>query len=283
MLIFLSEKITLWMAFEQVQNKLSLEKNLFIVFLLYRKVDIRKFVLSKFFDLVKTVPILGTYRIIFFAWCLKNSMDLYTAAYKSFSSLNIPETQREDILQKHSFLSTTEHLFWRFSQVNEQLNESLPNRRTAKLINLHLISPPKCLLRTFNPLCISFLQRLTISFSFTWNTNVMWYPKQSIYFDSYQPIVGTVGLISGLVFFSFELTALILIVTWFFTMVARWFGLVWVLLWGLLRHSVYGHFIWSFQTIEFQLLSRCDTICSYVPFSKCAGFIDFFRWGGILA
>ena len=29
--------------------------------------------------------------------------------------------------------------------------------------------------------------------------------------------------------------------------------------------------------------SRCVTICSYVPFSKCAWFIDFFRCGGILA
>ena len=46
---------------------------------------------------------------------------------------------------------------------------------------------------------------------------------------------------------SFELTALILIVTLFFTMVARWSGLVRNLLWGLLRHSVYGHFIRSFQ------------------------------------
>ena len=30
-------------------------------------------------------------------------------------------------------------------------------------------------------------------------------------------------------------------------------------------------------------LSRCDTICSYVPFSECAWLIEFFRWGGILA
>ena len=29
-------------------------------------------------------------------------------------------------------------------------------------------------------------------------------------------------------------------------------------------------------------LPRCDTICSYVPFSKCAWLIDFFRWGGLL-
>ena len=61
--------------------------------------------------------------------------------------------------------------------------------------------------------------------------------------------VGKICVISGLVFLSFELTALILIVTLFFTMVARWSGLVRNLLWGLLRHSVYGHFIRSFQTI----------------------------------
>ena len=64
-------------------------------------------------------------------------------------------------------------------------------------------------------------------------------------------VVGTICIISRLVFLSFELTALILIVTWFFTMVARWLGLVRVLLRGLLRYSVYGHFIWSFQTIQF--------------------------------
>ena len=62
-------------------------------------------------------------------------------------------------------------------------------------------------------------------------------------------VVGTIYLISRLVFLSFELTALVLIVTWFFTMVACWFVLIRILLWGLLRHSVYGRFIWSFQTI----------------------------------
>ena len=64
-------------------------------------------------------------------------------------------------------------------------------------------------------------------------------------------VVGTICIISRLVFLSFELTALIFIVTWFFTMVARWFGLVGVLLWGLLRHSNYGPFVWCFQTIQF--------------------------------
>ena len=29
--------------------------------------------------------------------------------------------------------------------------------------------------------------------------------------------------------------------------------------------------------------SRCDTIRSYVPFSKCTWLIDFFWWGGVLA
>ena len=60
---------------------------------------------------------------------------------------------------------------------------------------------------------------------------------------------GTICIISRLVLLSFELTALILIVAWFFTMVARWSGFIGALLWGLLRHSVYGHFIRSFQTI----------------------------------
>ena len=51
-------------------------------------------------------------------------------------------------------------------------------------------------------------------------------------------VVGTIRFISGWVFFSFELTALNLIATWFFAMVAHWFGLFRVLLWDLLRHSV---------------------------------------------
>ena len=96
-------------------------------------------------------------------------------------------------------------------------------------------------------------------------------------------IVTTIRVISGLVFFSCELTALVSIVTWLFAVVASWFGLFWVLLCGLMPHSCYMLFIWGFQTIQFQLLYRCDAICSYVPFSKCAWLIDFFKWGGILA
>ena len=62
-------------------------------------------------------------------------------------------------------------------------------------------------------------------------------------------VIGNIRNFSRLVLLSFELTALVLIVTWFLTMVARWSGLVRVLLWGLLRHSIDGHFIWGFQTI----------------------------------
>ena len=69
-------------------------------------------------------------------------------------------------------------------------------------------------------------------------------------------IVGTICIIWGLVFPPFGLTALILIVTRFFTMVACWFGLSSVSWWGWLRHSVYWQFIWSFETIQFQLLFK---------------------------
>ena len=66
-------------------------------------------------------------------------------------------------------------------------------------------------------------------------------------------LVSTLRVILGLVFISFELTALVLKVTWLFAVVASWFGFSWVLLCGLLRHSVYLQFIWGFQTIQFQL------------------------------
>ena len=64
-------------------------------------------------------------------------------------------------------------------------------------------------------------------------------------------IVGTIVVISGSVFFSFVLTALIPMVAWLFAMVASWLGFFGVLLCSLLRHSVYLQFICSFQTLEF--------------------------------
>ena len=64
-------------------------------------------------------------------------------------------------------------------------------------------------------------------------------------------IVSTIPVVSGLVFFSFELTALISKETWLFAVLASWFGFFWVLLCDLLRHSIYLQFIWGFQTIQF--------------------------------
>ena len=48
----------------------------------------------------------------------------------------------------------------------------------------------------------------------------------------------TICIVLDLVFFLFELTALILIVTWLFAMLACWFGLFRVLLCVLLHHSI---------------------------------------------
>ena len=73
-------------------------------------------------------------------------------------------------------------------------------------------------------------------------------------------IVGPIGVISGLVYFSFEWTALIPIVTWLLAMVASWFGLFGVLLCRLMRHSVYLQFIGGFQTIRFHFPSKIRTI-----------------------
>ena len=39
----------------------------------------------------------------------------------------------------------------------------------------------------------------------------------------------------------------------------------------------------AFKPLNSNSSSRCDTICAYVRFSKCACLFDFFRCGGILA
>ena len=67
---------------------------------------------------------------------------------------------------------------------------------------------------------------------------------------------GKIRVALGLVFFSFELTALVSIVTRFFAVVASWFGSFWVLLCGLLRHCIYLQLFLSFQTIQLQLLLK---------------------------
>ena len=92
---------------------------------------------------------------------------------------------------------------------------------------------------------------------------------------------GTFRVVLGLVFLSFELTALVSTVTRLFAVVASWFGLFCVLLCALLPHGIYRQLIWSFQPVSSNFFSRCDTICSYVSFFKW--LIVFFRWGAILA
>ena len=87
----------------------------------------------------------------------------------------------------------------------------------------------------------------------------------------------TICIVLDLVFLSFELTALISIVTWLFAMVACWFGFFRILLCVLLHHSIQLLSSGASKPFSSNSLSRCDTICPYVPFSKCAWLIDFFR------
>ena len=69
-------------------------------------------------------------------------------------------------------------------------------------------------------------------------------------------IAGTFLVVMGLVFLPFELKTLISIVTWHFAMVASGFGFFWVLLCGLLRHEKFLQLIWSFQSIQFELIFK---------------------------
>ena len=66
-------------------------------------------------------------------------------------------------------------------------------------------------------------------------------------------IAGPTRVVLALVLLVFELTALVSIVTWLFAVVTSWFGFFWVLLCGLLRHSIYLQCIWGFQAIPFQI------------------------------
>ena len=92
---------------------------------------------------------------------------------------------------------------------------------------------------------------------------------------------GTIRVVLGLVFPLFELKALVSIVTWIFAAVASWFGFVWVLLCGLLRHSVYLQITWRFQTFQFELpFNMWHNLFICAILQMC--LINFFRWGGIL-
>ena len=69
-------------------------------------------------------------------------------------------------------------------------------------------------------------------------------------------LFGTIRVVLGWVFLAVEMTALVSIVTWFLAVVASWFGFVWVLLCGLLRHTIYLQLMWSLQSIHFQLFLK---------------------------
>ena len=90
-------------------------------------------------------------------------------------------------------------------------------------------------------------------------------------------IVSTIRFVLGLVFLSFELTALVSILAWLFAVVASWFGFFWVLLRGLLRHKLICSSSGASKPFISHSLSRCHTICSYVLFSKFAWLINLFR------
>ena len=92
-------------------------------------------------------------------------------------------------------------------------------------------------------------------------------------------IVGTIRVISGWVSFSFELTPLVSLVSWFL----QW----WKVGLGFSEFSCVGccvtfficKLLGAFKPFNSISFSRCDPICSYVPFSKCAWLVDLFRWG----
>ena len=69
-------------------------------------------------------------------------------------------------------------------------------------------------------------------------------------------VAGTTRVVLGGVFLPFELMTLFSIVAW----LLQWWRVdlcfFWVLLCGLLRHSIYLQLIWSVQTIQFHLLFK---------------------------
>ena len=96
-------------------------------------------------------------------------------------------------------------------------------------------------------------------------------------------IAGTVRHNLGWVFFSFELTALVSIVTWFLQCCQVGWGFSGFCCLACCVRVFICSSSWASKPFNSKSPSRCDTISSYVPFSKCAWLIDFFMWGGILA
>ena len=96
-------------------------------------------------------------------------------------------------------------------------------------------------------------------------------------------VARTVCLIFVWVFLSFQLTALILAVTWLFQAGTCWFGFSWILLCGLLRPSSYLQFIWSLECTQCCFPSKMWHNLFICVFSKCARLINFFSLGGFSA
>ena len=94
-------------------------------------------------------------------------------------------------------------------------------------------------------------------------------------------IAGKISSSLGVAELSFELTTLISVMAWPFAVVTSWFGFRRIWFCGLLRHSSHLQFFGASKQFSSNSLSRFETICSYVPISKCKWSIDFFSWGGI--
>ena len=94
----------------------------------------------------------------------------------------------------------------------------------------------------------------------------------------------TILVVFTVIFLALELTALTVVVAWFFAVVGfgavlsfRGFFVAWCVTVFICSSSVPS---WLFSSNSF---SRCGTICSDKLFSKCGWFVHFFRCGGSLA
>ena len=87
-------------------------------------------------------------------------------------------------------------------------------------------------------------------------------------------IAGTICVVLGRVFLSFELTAMVSVVNWLFAVVASlgFSGFGW---WASCVTVLMCSSSGAYKPFNFNSPSRCDTTCSHVPVSKCAWLIVF--------
>ena len=76
-------------------------------------------------------------------------------------------------------------------------------------------------------------------------------------------------IIFSLLSLFFQQLALIFIMSWFFTVMARWFGSISICIYSIVAYSICSPSGAS-KPFSSNSLSRCVTICSCVPFSKWA-------------